>query len=173
MNTESGAMVSGKWINPHNGMIINVMNTVIDENNQMLIMTDKGTISMSDFSSNFVQCDDETLAAIQPAPKVNSSVNIQTTSPIRAEKIEVITEPTPKAATQQTTDIIDKLFNKIESTPEINIDIKWDDFPTEQVKMLINFLDVKESDISKYLINKYLDQYAILLALDKFLKSKI
>lgn len=54
-------------------------------------------------------------------------------------------------------DIIDKVFNKIKSTPEISIDLKWEDFPKEQINTLINYLDVNINEIGEYITNKYIN----------------
>lgn len=179
MDIESGGMVSGKWINPVDGTIINVMNTVIDENNQMLIITDKGTLDMATFSNNFIQCDEQTLEALTPIASQQQTpvqrVEIDNSSSVVEPITTSVQQHQPKQTTnakQDTTSIIDKLFSKIESKPNIKIDIDWEDFPADQVNMLINFLDVKKEDISRYIIDNYLDEYAIIFALNSFLEDK-
>lgn len=53
-------------------------------------------------------------------------------------------------------DIINKFFNKIETKPEINLTISWTDIPLQEIKTLINYLDVSKEDISAYIYNEYL-----------------
>lgn len=177
MDIESGGMVSGKWINPVDGTIINVMNTVIDENNQMLIITDKGTLDMSTFSNNFIQCDEKTLEELTPIAS-QEQIPVQRVEIDNSSVVEPMTtskQHQQKQTTntkQDTSSIINKLFSKIESKPNIKIDIDWEDFPAEQVNMLINFLDVKKEDVSRYIIDNYLDEYAIIFALNSFLEDK-
>lgn len=178
MNFESSGMITGKWINPNNGTIINIMDTVIDENNQMMLVTDKGTIDMQSFSMNFIQCDEETLKELTPSIAPQQTVKQQPTTPVSQAKVEIdksIEEPpiVSKPAKQDNSSIVEKLFSKIESQPNIKIEIDWDDFPIDQVNMLINFLDVKKEDISRYIMDNYLDEYSVIIALNKFLEQKI
>jgi primase-polymerase (primpol)-like protein len=53
-NGPGGPMIQGKWINRMNGNIINVRDSIIN-GDEMLLITDKGQISMDDFSRNYVQ----------------------------------------------------------------------------------------------------------------------
>lgn len=183
MNTNSGAMISGKWFNPNDGTVINVMDTIIDENNQMVVVTDRGTVDMNTFSSNFIQCDDATLTQMKPANSVATS-SLKIESKVKPSNDFIMADELINSMDEQqvvvkvnkssnSSSIIEKLFNKIDSKPDIKISIEWDDFPVEQVNMLINFLDVKESDISRYIQDNYLDEYSILLALEDFLKGKL
>lgn len=181
MNIESGSMITGKWLNTMNGMIITVVDTVIDENNQMVIVTDKGTIEMNEFSTNFVQCDDETLNIFNNTSKAaaSSKQNVTTLKNLRDEFDLFDEEPVKdkkstvsidtKCESNDNQSVIDKLFKKIHSKPEIIIDIKWDDFPKEQIDMLINFLDVEKSEITKYLIKNYFDSKTLEEAIEKMI----
>lgn len=54
-------------------------------------------------------------------------------------------------------DIINKVFNKISSKPQIKIDLDWDDFPKEQINTLINYLDIDINDIASYILSKYIN----------------
>lgn len=49
-----GPMIQGKWINRLNGNIINVRDSIIN-GDEMLVITDKGQLSMEEFSRNYVQ----------------------------------------------------------------------------------------------------------------------
>lgn len=50
-------MVSGTWMNKLTGEVVNVRDSIIDGDN-MLIITDKGHISMNEFSNNYIQASD-------------------------------------------------------------------------------------------------------------------
>jgi len=177
MDIESGSMITGKWVNPQTGSVINITDTVIDDNGQMMIITDKGTLDMNTFSINYIQCEDDTVIEemTKQSTKQNTEAIVENNN--QTSNVEVVSSsPTQNlfgAQNGSNASIIDKLFNKIESKPNIKISIEWDDFPTEQVNMLINFLDIDKNEISRYLKDNYLDEYAILEALDNFLKSKI
>lgn len=53
-NGPGGPMIQGRWINRLNGNVINVRDSIIN-GDEMLLITDKGQISMEDFSRNYVQ----------------------------------------------------------------------------------------------------------------------
>ena len=49
-----GPMIQGKWINRLSGEVINVRDSIIN-GDEMMLITNKGQISMEDFSRNYVQ----------------------------------------------------------------------------------------------------------------------
>ena len=53
-----GAMVSGRWINRQNGMVVNVRDSIIDGDN-MIIITDRGQIDLATFSNDYIQASDD------------------------------------------------------------------------------------------------------------------
>ena len=55
----------------------------------------------------------------------------------------------------------------------MKVEIKWDDFPEAQINTLVNFLDVKVEDISKYIINNYVNNQALSESIDKILNDKL
>lgn len=49
-----GPMIQGRWINRMNGNIVNVRDSIIN-GDDMIVITDRGQISMEEFSRNYVQ----------------------------------------------------------------------------------------------------------------------
>ena len=50
--------ITGKWTNKLTGEVINVRDSIID-GDDMIIISDKGNLSMLDFSQNYIQISDE------------------------------------------------------------------------------------------------------------------
>jgi len=96
---------------------------------------------------------------------INNLSNIpEVNTPIAVKK------ETVKAKRSDNYDTIDKLFSKVNTEPEINISIDWDDYPNKEVSMLINFLDIDRSEIAQYLYDKYFNKEIIIEAIsEKFI----
>lgn len=184
-----GSMVSGRWIHKTNGTVINVRDSLIDGDN-MIIISDKGHIYMDEFSKNYIQVSDEvynesggvvsterfdtnmfsldkpaaTTQSTQithPIQTVVNNTNIQT-STVQVETVEV----------NKNYDLINKIFVKNNSKPNIKLDIDWADFPANELKMLVDFLDVPKEDISDYISKKFDMQQLFVESLCDFLKEK-
>jgi hypothetical protein len=69
-------------------------------------------------------------------------------------------------------DLINKIFVKNNSKPNIKLDIDWADFPANELKMLVDFLDVPKEDISDYISKKFDMQQLFVESLCDFLKEK-
>lgn len=59
MNTPDigGAMISGRWMNPRTGAVVNVRN-VVNDGASVIIITDRGQLSMDEFH-DYIQASDE------------------------------------------------------------------------------------------------------------------
>lgn len=180
-----GSMVSGRWIHKTNGTVINVRDSLIDGDN-MIIISDKGHIYMDEFSKNYIQVSDEvynesggvvsterfdtnmfsldkpaaTTQITHPVQTVVNNTNIQST--VQVETVEV----------NKNYDLINKIFVKNNSKPNIKLDIDWADFPANELKMLVDFLDVPKEDISDYISKKFDMQQLFVESLCDFLKEK-
>ena len=55
---DGGIGISGRWLNKRTGQTINIRNSVMDGDN-MIIITDKGQISMTEFSRDYIQASDD------------------------------------------------------------------------------------------------------------------
>lgn len=106
-----------------------------------------------DFNNEFMNIDE----FITEAPdEADTITNIVTEKPNQLKEHDIIERPAEKAVSVNY-DIIDKVFKKINTVPQIKIDLEWDDFPKEQINTLINYLDIDINDIASYILNKYIN----------------
>ena len=173
-NDNNGMGITGTWMNKRTGQKVNVRQSVQDGDN-MIIITDRGQISMDVFSRDYIQASDEIydesgkvidnkpmemdedLGAIMDYENGNAGMPVY-------ESIPVV-NPNDQ--------IIKKVFDKLTSFPKVKVDVQWDDFPEAQINTLVNFLDVKVADISNYIINNYVNSQALSESIDKILKDKL
>ena len=181
-----GSMISGKWINRKTGDVINVRDSFIDDSNNMILMTDKGQMTMNEFSKYYIQASDE---IYDQSGKVIENKPVQTDEikfsneemPLEADNIysnNVLSKPLNNTETKteknlNNFDLIDKIFKKIESKPKADLKIEWADFPEKELSMLVNYFDVTIDDIATY-IGKYLINENLLKeALSDFLYENV
>jgi hypothetical protein len=175
-DNDSGAMgISGIWMNKRTGQKVNVRQSVQDGDN-MIIITDRGQISMEVFSRDYIQASDE---IYDESGKVIDNKPMEMDEDLSAimdyengnNSIAPSYKPTP--VVNPNDQIIKKVFDKLTSFPEVKVEIKWDDFPEAQINTLVNFLDVKIEDISKYIINNYVNSQALSKSIDEILNDKL
>lgn len=180
-----GSMISGKWINRNTGAVITVRDSFIDDSNNMILMTDKGQLSMSEFSKYYIQASDE---------MYDESGKVIANKPVTPEDIKVSDEElkadpilfsneTPTiminnagssyTAPLKNFDLIDKIFKKTESKPKANLKIEWADFPKKELEMLINYFDVDTNEISEYISKYLLDENLLTDALSDFIHKQL
>lgn len=183
---ESGIMVSGRWMNKRTGAVVNVRNSVMD-GDKMIIITDKGQLSMQEFSRDYVQASDEIFdesgnvvgnepqqqmtpeqsddwALIQETYGMNNTETFNYSAPT--------TESVKKESDTPNSKIIDKVFKKLKTFPEITIDIKWDDFPDAQMHTLVDYLDISIDDIAKYIKKNYMTDANISEKISELITAK-
>ena len=170
----NGMGISGTWMNKRTGQKINVRQS-IQEGDNMIIITDKGQISMDVFSRDYIQASDE---IFDESGKVIDNKPMEMDEDLSAimdyeSANNELSAYTPAQVVNPNDQIIKKVFDKLTSFPEVKVDIKWDDFPEAQINTLVNFLDVKVEDISKYIINNYINSQALSESIDKILKDKL
>lgn len=173
-NDNNGMGISGTWMNKRTGQKVNVRQSVQDGDN-MIIITDRGQISMDVFSRDYIQASDE---IYDENGKVIDNKPMEMDEDLGAimdyennNTETTLYEPAP--VVNPNDQIIKKVFDKLTSFPEVKVDIKWDDFPEAQINTLVNFLDVKVADISNYIINNYVNSQALSESIDKILKDKL
>ena len=180
--SDGSDMISGRWINRQNGNIINVRGSVTDDKGEMILMTDRGQLSMSEFSKYYVQASDDIY---------DESGKVIDHKPVKTEEITVSSDEEPlvadsifggskvssqtKSAPLKNFDLIDKIFKKIDSKPNADLKIEWADFPEKELSMLVNYFDVDVDEIAayigKYLINEDLLKEALSDFLNKHLED--
>lgn len=181
MSSDGSMGLSGKWINKRTGTVVNVTNSVMD-GDDMIIISDRGQISMSEFSQDYIQTSDEIYdesgKVIGKEPvnmddfkqikeweeSINSNINNNNTN-----NNQNIQQDNLNSNLQ----IIKKVFDKLTSYPTIKIDIEWDDFPKAQINTLVDYLDVSIDDISTYIVNNYADINSISKEMTNIIKSKL
>ena len=188
-----GPMISGKWINKLNGTVINVRDCVIN-GDEMLLMTDRGQMSMNEFSKNYIQASSdvydekgnvirkeeldpntfisqepvmETVAKQHPQQQVKmfSDTTLAKATP---NKQQVNAKPSQESEKER---LIKTIFDKT-PTPELSVNINWTEFPLNELSMLINYFDVTKEDIANY-ISKTIDPSQIMGSIVEFLESKL
>ena len=177
-----GAMISGKWINRKTGEVINVRDSFIEGDNNMVLMTDKGQMSMETFTKYYIQASDEMYDAngkvIDNKPvEISEVANVETdlvADPIVFNNPSLNTPIGGSAPKKQINnfELIDKIFKKSNWEPNIEIDIKsGEDFPTKELNMLIDYFDVKIEDISEYIGNYVINQDLLREKISNYLRS--
>ena len=177
---DSGIGISGRWLNKRNGQMINIRNSVMDGDN-MIIITDKGQISMTEFSRDYIQASDDIYdetgkvighEEVKHEDYAENPDWLQIQETINTPRMHNVNQST-KPVINTNDQIIKKVFDKLTAYPKINVDIKWDDFPEAQMQTLVNFLDISIDDISKYIIKNYVNVEALALEITEILKSKL
>lgn len=177
---DSGIGISGRWLNKRNGQMINIRNSVMDGDN-MIIITDKGQISMTEFSRDYIQASDDIYdetgkvighEEVKHEDYAENPDWLQIQETINTPRMHNVNQST-KPVINTNDQIIKKVFDKLTAYPKINVDIKWDDFPEAQIQTLVNFLDISIDDISKYIIKNYVNAEALALEITEILKSKL
>lgn len=177
---DSGIGISGRWLNKRNGQMINIRNSVMDGDN-MIIITDKGQISMTEFSRDYIQASDDIYdetgkvighEEVKHEDYAENPDWLQIQEMMNTPHMHNVNQPA-KPVINTNDQIIKKVFDKLTTYPKINVDIKWDDFPEAQMQTLVNFLDISIDDISKYIIKNYVNVEALALEITEILKSKL
>ena len=183
-----GPMISGQWINKQNGSSIYVRDSIIN-GDEMIIITDRGQMSMDDFSRNYIQASDEVYdekghvvghSEMNPNDIVesNDKPSVNTVEQVETPK-QSLTTPLKSSAKQKQDNsketekerLIKTIFDK-STTPTLTVNIDWTDFPKNELNMLINYFEVSKEDISKYL-SKSIDPNQIVGSIVEFLDSKL
>jgi len=171
-----GESIQGKWINKRTGQVINVRDSVIDGDN-MIIISDIGNLSMEEFSNNYIQGSDDLYneqGQVIGHQEMSMEEILAVGSPAQQPMYEEIKNAYPvEEAQPKNNQIIAKIFNKLESLPEPNVEVIWDEFPEAQINTLIDFLDVTVDEISEYIYNNYVNKENIIKKISEFLNNKL
>ena len=174
-----GMSLEGKWLNKMTGEVIYVTNYVND-GDTTIILSDHGQISADDFMNNFIQASEEPVTTTTvKSNETTAKENYKQTDDdfyIDDIPIELINNNNINTQTQielKNESIIKKLFDKIESKPQIHLTIDWADFPKNEISTLVNFLDVDIDDISKYIEREFITTDEISGEITKIIQSKL
>lgn len=172
----SGMGLTGKWMNKRTGKAVNIRQTIQDGDN-MIIISDQGQIPMEVFSRDYVQVSDDIYDDSGKVVGHEEATNSDIGAIEEYEKMygvdPLVPQATSTVAPINNEQIIKKVFDKLSSHPQIDVNIKWDNFPEAQINTLVEFLDVNIDDISAYIIKNYVNAEALALEITEVLKNKL
>lgn len=172
----SGMGLTGKWMNKRTGKAVNIRQTIQDGDN-MIIISDQGQIPMEVFSRDYVQVSDDIYDDSGKVVGHEEATNSDIGAIEEYEKMygvdPLVPQATSTVAPINNEQIIKKVFDKLSSYPQIDVNIKWDNFPEAQINTLVEFLDVNIDDISAYIIKNYVNAEALALEITEVLKNKL
>ena len=172
----SGMGLTGKWMNKRTGKAVNIRQTIQDGDN-MIIISDQGQIPMEVFSRDSVQVSDDIYDDSGKLVGHEEATNSDIGAIEEYEKMygvdPLVPQATSTVAPINNEQIIKKVFDKLSSYPQIDVNIKWDNFPEAQINTLVEFLDVNIDDISAYIIKNYVNAEALALEITEVLKNKL
>ena len=182
-----GMIPAGKYVHKNTGQSIFVRDSVQD-GESLLIITDKGQLTMKEFSE-YLQVEDgediyiptvndlygdkkpngQLLAqinqGIDPEDRIKTTVQ-QNKNEIKQEIVEEKKQPVNKNY-----DLIKKVFDKFPIERTINFEIVEDEWPFKEFNMLVNVLDVPLKDICDYVIDNFLDKDHLSESLSKYFEE--
>lgn len=180
-------MFAGQWINKNTGEKITINNSLIDENNQMILMTSIGQMTMNELS-DYIQVgeeDDSPIVSIKQTNIKPSTTSANQNTQLTSELIDDYLLPEDKAllngtpnkdildvpyvttspSTTQTKqelkhkDILDKFFGNEESTTlKVNMNFNFD---INELKTLMKYIDLNLDDICEYVYENVVNKDAL------------
>jgi hypothetical protein len=189
--------ITGEWTSRLTGRTVHVMNTAVDENNNMVIITDAGDIGMQRFSDEYVQMSDEEVsqgqaATVRPEQAMPAGMEIpkgipahgrelpedimgefetvtEITREPEAQPIDTIQEPARDTSRPECFNMLDKLFENTEAGPEIRVAMEWECFPHAETDMLKKYFGLTDELLSRYIYEKYITEESVSDAITGFL----
>lgn len=166
---DESLQISGAWMNKYTGDIVRVHNNIID-GDQMILITDKGQITMNEFSDNYIQASEDIYndkgQVIDHAPVAIDEIKISqpsildipigmTTSNYTQVIKENNTEKNKQTEEPESFKILDKFFNKIDNKENlITIDIDFNILPKEKLETIVDYMDISVEELSQYIAKK-------------------
>ena len=181
-------MFAGQWINKNTGEKITINNSLIDENNQMILMTSIGQMTMDELS-NYIQLgeDDSPAVSMKQTNVKSSNTSVKQNTQMPTEVIDDYLLPEDKALLNGTTnkdisdipyvtittslnpsktkqdtknkDILDKFFGNEESTT-LKVDMNFN-FDINELKTLMKYIDLNLDDIGEYIYENVVNKDAL------------
>ena len=166
---DESLQISGTWMNKYTGDIVRVHNNIID-GDQMILITDKGQITMNELSDKYIQASEDIYndqgQIIDHAPVAIDEIKISqpsildipigmTTSNYTQVIKENNTEKNKQTEEPESFKILDKFFNKIDSKENlITIDIDFNILPKEKLETIVDYMDISVEELSQYIAKK-------------------
>lgn len=175
------------WMNPATGQIIKVQQ-IINDGNDMLAITNNGPMKMSEFSQ-YIQVSDD---MVEDPFKKDNNVEFDTSEfakveqpfsldkPLNSQQNSLLNQPLTNTSSKIAVEtknvedeIMDRIFGKIETEPEIKFNIDWSNFPIKKIIGTAQMLDISTADIAKEIIKRYFKTENIYQSLQKMLDGDI
>ena len=155
-----GPMMSGTWYNPTNGDSFTVADSFFQDN-QYIVKTTDGRMLDYNFIQNYVKSD-KPLQKMEQMVKPQQSLPPEVASIIDTDILDDdlnmikgnlgnLHQPTPQAIGN--THIIEKALGK-KSIPNLNTYIAWDKFPSKELEMLFEIMEIDKSEVLEWYLNK-------------------
>ena len=156
--------INGSWINIHTGEAITVINNVIDENGNMVIISNKGELSFNEFSNNYVKNDEDT-------DSISNENILPVDDEMLIDDIPIQYHEEQSKPVNTNDNLLKNIFDKIESKPQININVEWNDFPINDIKTLIKYVNIDINDISDYIVKNYVNHDKLISEIEKIINK--
>ena len=166
-----GPNMEGTWYNPQTGDSFTVRNSFF-EDNQYIVQTMDGRVLNYNQIQNYVKSDRpiEVQKPVQNTPddlpaevaglidETYGDLEAEAMSLIAPKPLGNLAQPTPAPMMEVSSRgvdsvVIERALNKC-SLPNLQVGIEWDNFPVNEVKFLIDMMDVDLDDVIGYYLNK-------------------
>ena len=196
--TNDGPMMSGTWYNPTNGDSFTVADSFFQDN-QYIVKTTDGRLLDYNFIQHYIKSDkpipkQPTEQKKEKLPEEVANLLANNDDDILEEDLQLISNnnlgnlkdnqrnnPSQKTHTQPTTNIstelviVQKALSKT-SEPLMNIDITWNNFPSKEIGLLTEVMDINVDDVISYYLSQ-IDMQGIYnnlaTCLIEFIKNKL
>jgi hypothetical protein len=170
-----GPNMEGTWYNPQTGDSFTVRNSFF-EDNQYIVQTMDGRVLNYNQIQNYVKADrpievqkpEQNMLDALPAEvaglidETYGDLEAEAMSLIAPKPLGNLAQPTPTPTPTPIMEVsprgvdsvvIERALNKC-SLPNLQVGIEWDNFPVNEVKFLIDVMDVDLDDVISYYLNK-------------------
>lgn len=189
-----GMIPPGKYIHRSTGQTIYVRDCFQD-GDKLVIMSDKGTLDMKQFSEYFQVEEGEEMyvpnlqdlygdkkpkkqllaminQGIDPEDRIKMNENsLETKNSQEQERNNQEEKEEKKSPKNKNYDLIKKVFDKFPVERTINFEIVEEEWPFKEFNMLVNVLDVPLKDICDYVIDNFLDKDHLSESLSKYFEE--
>ena len=168
------SMINGKWMNKNTGEIVTVFNSIID-GDDMLIITDKGQISMKDFDS-YIQIHDEDInqntnneqSDKSQISNYDISLNDEISEALKPKQNIISNNDFDKVIKNETkydksksekeiNPILKNFFDKAIENNNLKIDIKID-LDMSELNIIMKYMDMPSEDIANYIYENIINK---------------
>lgn len=195
--------IEGVWVNRMTGQSIRVRNTIIDGDDMIILTDDGQRITMNEFqnyiqvgdeeydlngkavgktnnemSTNFKELESGRHVVVNTTVKKNTETldNSMFEKPLNNMNTSTKTiEQSSKVKVEESSNmkLLKKLFEKIELNLDVKVNIECDNFPTNELNMLIDIYDVAPDEITDYIIKNVISDDKYRQAITNFIVEKI